>query len=62
VKREMNSVLAAVTLGRNAIRSLASAMAGNPPSLSAILMSAVLGYIAHLLHARPALSSALRLE
>ncbi len=62
MKNKPNSLLAAMALGREAIWSAVSVLAGNPPSLSAVVVSAVLGYVAQVLHGRPALSSALRLE
>lgn len=49
-------------LGREVFRMVALAAAENPPSLLAIAISAVVGFVLHAVHARPELVAALRLE
>ena len=41
-------------LGRNLVRAAGLALAGNPPSISLIVMSAALGFVLDLLPARAA--------
>jgi len=52
---------AAWCMGRNLVDFVACVLAGNPPLLSVIIMSAAVGFLLDRLPARPAVTS-LRLE
>lgn len=57
-----NRLQAAVSLGRDVVRMAVFALAGNPPQISVIVMSAVLGFLLDLLPARAAGIIPLQLE
>jgi hypothetical protein len=48
-------------MGRNLVNFAALVLAGNPPQLSVIIMSAAVGFVLDLLPARPPLTT-LRME
>ncbi len=56
-----NPLRAALSMGRNLVNFAALVLAGNPPQLSVIVMSAAVGFLLDLLPARPPLTT-LRME
>jgi hypothetical protein len=62
MRAKKSPLQAAWSLGRDVVSHAAFALAGNPPQLSVIVMSAVLGFLLDLLPARPAWMTPLRLN
>jgi len=61
VRVKGNPLRAAWSMGRNLVDFVACVLAGNPPLLSVIIMSAAVGFLLDRLPVRPAVTS-LRLE
>ena len=54
---ERNPLRAAWSMGRSLVDFIACVLAGNPPLLSVIIMSAAVGFLLDRLPTRPALTS-----